>query len=197
MTTCPTPPTTTRYTPTIRPASTPTDWLEASALLHDYVEWLRAAAGVEPLDEQPALQPELADLPAHYDGARSELFVARLGPLAVGTVAIRTDDRGLAELKRLYLRPIARGSGLADRLVGVAVDAAAARGCHTVWLESLSGVMEPALAVYRRNGFVDGADEDRTIHLDGMVMLVRQTEPVPGDRTQRGRYSDGPANTTV
>ncbi len=164
---------------TIRPATTPSDWIETTALLHDYVEWLRAAVGVEPLDEQPALGPELADLAGHYGiDERSVLFVAHLGRQAVGTVAIRADGRGGAELKRMYLRPVARGGGLADRLVLTAVEAAAERGCHTIWLETMRGVMEPALTVYRRNGFTELDGGGRSSPLDGMVTLQRPTHPI-------------------
>lgn len=163
----------------------PIEWLEATALLHDYVEWLRAAVRVDPIAVQPALGRELADLAGQYDGQRSILFLAHLDlggrRLAAGTVAIRLDDDGGAELKRMYLRPMARGLGLADRLVAHAVAEAGARGARTVWLESLPGVMEPALAVYRRNGFVDAGGQ-RTIGVDGIVTLERPIPPEAADR---------------
>ncbi len=162
---------------TIRPPADPIDWLEATALVHDYVEWLRAAVGVEPLDAQPALADELADLAAQYDGRRSILFIAHLDRLAVGTVALRIDDEGRAELKRMYLRPVSRGLGLADRLLERAIAEAVSQGCHTMWLETLTGVMEPALAVYRRNGFTDAPDGSHTIPVDGMVTLARPLGP--------------------
>ncbi len=161
----------------IRVPSDPLDWFEASALLHDYVEWLRAAVGVEPLSAQPSLGDELQDLPAQYGDDRSTLFVAHLDRLAVGTVAVRTDGRGGAELKRMYLRPVARGIGLADRLVERAVMAATEQGCDSIWLESLPEVMAPALAVYRRNGFVDAPTGPSTIEVDGMVTLERRLGP--------------------
>ncbi len=176
----------------IRPPADPIDWLEATALLHDYVEWLRAAVGVEPLDAQPALRRELADLAGHYDGRRAVLFLATIDRLAVGTIAVRYPVDGptasaaaragtAAELKRMYLRPMARGLGLADRLVDRAVASAGSRGCTTIWLETLPGVMDPALAVYRRNGFVETADGSRSIGVDGIVTLERTVTPV--DRT--------------
>ncbi len=179
----------------IRVPSDPIDWLEASALMHDYVEWLRAAVGVEPLSAQPSLADELHDLPAQYGNDRSTLFLAYLDRLAVGTVAIRTDGRGGAELKRMYLRPVARGLGLADRLVERAVEAAAGRGCRSIWLESLPEVMAPALAVYRRNGFVDAPNGPSTIAVAGMVTLERRFEaeevggPAGSANLQSGRPS--------
>lgn len=158
---------------TVRRASRPGDWVEAAALLHDYIEWVGAVAGIDPLVEQPALVAELADLPGHYGGGRDTLFIGRLGDLAAGTVAVRCHDDGGAELKRMYIRPIARGRGLADRLVDRAVGAAVRRGCHTIWLESLPAVMAPAVAVYRRNGFVEIDGGGRTIGVDGVVTMER------------------------
>ncbi|MEM9134962.1 MAG: GNAT family N-acetyltransferase [Actinomycetota bacterium] len=166
----------------VRPPRSTDDWHQATALLHDYVEWLRAAVGVEPLDEQPAIATELADLAAVYDGRAARLFLAFDGPLAVGMVAVRPHDDGTAELKRLYLRPVARGRGLADRLVEQAVQAAADGGHRAIWLESMRGVMEPALAVYRRHGFGPAGVDRQTIVLDGMVVLERPVEPTPVGR---------------
>lgn len=163
----------------IRPPHSPDDWLQATALLHDYVEWLRAAVGVEPLDEQPALATELDDLAAAYDGRTARLFVALDGPMAIGMVALRLHDDGTAELKRLYLRPVARGRGLADRLVEAVLSAAADEGRHAVWLESMRGVMEPALAVYRRHGFASAQTDRQTIVLDDIVVLERPVHPAP------------------
>ena len=163
----------------IRTPTTTDDWFQATALLHDYVEWLRAAVGVEPLDEQPALRAELADLAAVYDGRLARLFLAFDGPLPVGMIAVRhhpgprSDDPGTAELKRMYVRPIARGRGLADALIDHVIQDAHRHGRSSVWLETMRGVMDPAIAVYRRNGFDPGADAERTIALDGMVVLER------------------------
>ncbi len=57
---------------------------------------------------------ELAALPGYYD----VLLVARddAGAL-VGSVAIKRLPDGSGELKRLYVRPSARGTGVADRLI--------------------------------------------------------------------------------
>ncbi len=163
---------------TIREPRSAFDWTQAAALLHDYVEWLRAAVGVEPLDEQPALRAELDDLSRVYDGVRARLVIAVDGDLAVGTAALRHHPDGTAELKRMYLRPVARGRGLADELLGRVVDDAVRDGARSIWLETMRGVMEPALAVYRRHGFEPARTAGRTIALDGMVVLERSLPPV-------------------
>ncbi len=135
------------------------------------MEWLRAAVGVEPLDEQPALAPELADPASVYDGSAAELFIAFEGLVAVGMAALRHHHDGRSELKRMYVRPIARGRGLADRLVEHLLRAAKQRDRRSVWLETIEDVMAPALAVYRRHGFEPASDVQQTITLDRIVVL--------------------------
>ena len=162
----------------IRSPADPIEWEQVRALLLDYTELLRAVARIEPLHEQPSLTRELASPERIYDGAAAVLLAAFRGGLAVGTVAVRVHAAGRAELKRMYVRPIARRSGLADRLIEAAAVAAGERGCHTIWLETLRGVMDPAIAVYRRNGFVDRADLPRTIALDNVVVMEREVASV-------------------
>jgi GNAT superfamily N-acetyltransferase len=131
----------------IRCAVTDADWQEAVALLHDHVEWMRAWTDFDPVAEQPSLVVELEQLAAHYRDEHAAMFLAAWGSTCVGTVAIRCQSDGSAELKRMYVRPVARGSGVADRLVGAAVDFASERGCRDVWLETVRGPMDPAIAV--------------------------------------------------
>jgi GNAT superfamily N-acetyltransferase len=158
----------------IRRAVTAADWRDAAALIHDHIEWMRGWAAIEPLAEQPALAAELGALRDHYcpssDGA---WFLGRWRNTAVGCVAIRVHDDGAAELKRMYVRPVARGKGLADQLVSAALAHAAERGCDMIWLETLRGAMDAAITVYRRNGFVL-AERSATIDVDRIVVLERR-----------------------
>jgi GNAT superfamily N-acetyltransferase len=157
----------------IRPACNHADWEQAAALLHDHAEWIRLAVGIDLAVEQPSFGDELASLPAHYDGTQGALFLAYGGGTAVGLVAVRGHDDGSAELKRMYVRPVARGQGIADRLVDAVLDFAAARGWRTIWLETMVGVMDPAIAVYRRNGFDQTSEQGRDLVLDGVVVMER------------------------
>src|SRR5262245_15523965 len=65
------------------------DWVDASALLHEYIDWVRDATEFEPVDVQPELVAELADVQGCYSRGDTMLFVARSGDDAVGTVALR------------------------------------------------------------------------------------------------------------
>jgi ribosomal protein S18 acetylase RimI-like enzyme len=94
---------------------------------------------------------ELAALPGYYD----VLLVARddAGEL-VGSVAIKRlpDDSG--ELKRLYVRPSARGTGLGRRLASSAVERAREHGYSLLRLDTLPA-MEAARGIYRSLGFLE------------------------------------------
>lgn len=158
----------------VRRAVTDADWQEAVALLHDHVEWMRAWTEFDPVAEQPSLVDELEQLDAYYRGEHAALFLAGWRSTWVGTVAIRCERDGSAELKRMYVRPVARGRGVADRLVGAAVDFASERGCRDVWLETVSGPMDPAIALYRRNGFVDAPARPATLGMPGILVMECQ-----------------------
>ena len=47
------------------------------------------------------------------------------------------------------------------------------RQCHTVWLETVRGAMDPAIAVYRRNGFAESATRPPTLSVDGVIVMER------------------------
>ncbi len=70
----------------------------------------------------------------------------------VGCVALRRRDDGEYEIKRMYVRPDARGCGLGDRLLEAVERRAAELGATRVKLET--GTAQPeAIAVYERNGY--------------------------------------------
>jgi ribosomal protein S18 acetylase RimI-like enzyme len=98
-------------------------------------------------------EEELAALPGYYD----VLLVARddAGAL-VGSVAIRRLPDHSGELKRLYVRRPARGTGLGKRLASLAVERARDRGYALLRLDTLP-VMEAAQGIYTSLGFEPAA----------------------------------------
>ena len=74
------------------------------------------------------------------------------GQQAVGCAAVVVDGTQ-GELKRMYLRPAARGQGLAQQLMQVLEAAAAGMGCRQLCLET-GPYQTEALAFYARAGFV-------------------------------------------
>ncbi len=79
------------------------------------------------------------------------LVVYRAG-MPVGCGAVRLLDVETAEVKRMYVRPIARGSGLGRRLLAALEVEARALGVRRLVLET--GIRQTAaLALYRTMGF--------------------------------------------
>jgi GNAT superfamily N-acetyltransferase len=130
------------------------------ALIHALNEELR---GIYP---QPGATHFRIDPGEVAEGRGVFLVVYREGA-PVGCGAVRLLDAGAAELKRMYVRPAARGAGLGRRLVGELEARARALGARRLVLET--GVHQAAaLALYRSAGF-------RPIPLYGEYRLSPET----------------------
>jgi putative acetyltransferase len=100
-------------------------------------------------------EDELERLPGEYvAAARGAFLVADDGDGLVGCVALRAFSAESCEMKRLYVDPRARGSGLGRRLVESVLDRARAFGYEKMLLDTLP-LMQTAQALYRRIGFVE------------------------------------------
>jgi GNAT superfamily N-acetyltransferase len=97
---------------------------------------------------------ELAGLPGAYDAPHGALLGARAGGTLAGCVALRRIDDERGELKRLYVRPDERRTGLGLALAEAAIDEARRLGYRRILLDTTPG-MEKAQALYERLGFVD------------------------------------------
>lgn len=91
--------------------------------------------------------------PAEVAEGRGAFLVARRGGTPVGCGAVRLLDAGTGELKRMYVAPAARGTGVGRRLVEALEAEARALGARRLVLETGTR-QHAALALYRATGFV-------------------------------------------
>jgi GNAT superfamily N-acetyltransferase len=107
------------------------------------------------------VEKDLAEISGRYGGERGGFWVAEEEAVVVGSVAIRPKEGTTCELKRLYLRPNKRGSGLGQKLYEHAEAFARSAGYDRIWLDS-SRRFARAHKLYERNGFVllDQLDND-------------------------------------
>ncbi len=95
-------------------------------------------------------------LPGEYQTPHGALLLALGARSVAGVVALRrvaiTDAPGAFEIKRLYVRPDARGQGAGRALVEAVLAQARKLGAQVAVLETLA-VMPEALALYAGLGF--------------------------------------------
>jgi ribosomal protein S18 acetylase RimI-like enzyme len=99
---------------------------------------------------------ELANLGTMYVAPAGRLLLARGDEQIVGCVGVRRLSASACEMKRLYVRAIARGFGVGRRLAEASVEAAQELGYETILLDTLT-TMGAAQALYRSLGFRETA----------------------------------------
>ena len=97
-------------------------------------------------------EAELAGLPGDYAPPRGRIFLATLDGAVAGCAALRPLAAGDCEMKRLYLRPAARGAGAGRALALAVIDAARGLGYRRILLDTLPE-MAAAQSLYARLGF--------------------------------------------
>lgn len=128
---------------------------ELSDILRDYlapvVDSFRREVGLD-LDVDALVRATMGNIGAYLppDG---RLFLARddAGRL-VGTIFLKRIRPDAAEIKRLFVRPEARGTGLGRRLSEAAIAEARAMGMKSVLIDT-SVWLTTAQALYRSMGF--------------------------------------------
>lgn len=130
----------------IHVASTPEDVAQARDLFREYADWLKVDLCFQ------GFERELATLPGDYAPPDGRLLLAWHHEKPVGCIALHRVDATTGEVKRLYVRPEARGSRTGRRLVEQVIAAARAIGYRRLVLDTLPQ-MAQAQALYRSFGF--------------------------------------------
>lgn len=136
----------------IRQVSGSLDVALARSLFEEYARWL---------DEDLCFQgfaQELATLPGSYAPPRGRLLLAGPAGDAFGCVALRPlhdgDEGDVAEVKRLYVQPRARGQRWGRRLATQVIAEAIAIGYSELKLDTLQRMPE-ARTLYESLGFAE------------------------------------------
>lgn len=151
--------------PVIRDAEGAADMETVRELFIEYQAAINVDLCFQGFDE------EVSSLPGRYVRPLGCLLLAFDGDRAAGVVGMWLLDDGVAEMKRLYVRPPWRNCGLGRRLALAVVDAAGDAGYKSLYLHTLE-FMTGARKLYRSMGFVDIPAYD-DIPMDGSLYMER------------------------
>lgn len=129
------------------------EWIpDVRAMFLEYAQSLGIDLGFQDFDR------EVADLPGEYNRVLGKgcLLVAAMEGRMAGVVACRSwhhhIENATCEMKRLYVRPEFRGTGLGEALARAVIDEARRLGYAKMRLDSLPS-MEKAIRLYESLGF--------------------------------------------
>lgn len=97
---------------------------------------------------------ELQTLHEIYSPPKGCIILAKQNDRTVGCVALKPIDKGVCEMKRLYVRQEARGTGLGRKLVKELIAFAKKSAYKSMKLDTVSKLKE-AIQLYRSLGFIE------------------------------------------
>ena len=169
----------------IRLATSSEDIEHARELMRNYARWTEIDLWFQDFEG------ELAALPGKYSAPGGGLWLADMdsspapvgAPISlpvgvqkgppVGVVAIRALADAACELKRLWVEPDAKGTGLGRELARTAIAFARTAGYQEMKLDTLKNRMPAAIALYRSLGFVDAKPYTHNPEPDVLFMTLK------------------------
>jgi putative acetyltransferase len=128
----------------VRIAPEPFDSPDASALRAELAADIASRYG---RDTEPGIKPTAADI--------TVFLVARdAAGAAIGCGALRELDGGVVEIKRMYVRPAARGAGIGRAVLAALEAESHRRGFDRVLLET-GTLQHEAIRLYERAGYAE------------------------------------------
>lgn len=158
----------------IKHAHNPLEIEEVRRLFREYEAYL---------DEDLCFQSfeqELADLPGKYAPPGGALLIAVHKNRTVGCVGLRELADSVCEMKRLFVRPEARGLGLGRKLAAQIIAVARSLGYTLMLLDTLARLTE-AMQLYETLGFHTTAPYYNN-PLPGVVYLELKLSGPTGDQ---------------
>jgi putative acetyltransferase len=129
-------------------AETPEQIATARELMMEYATALGFDLCFQNFDE------ELRALPGKYAPPAGRLLLATWNGQAAGLVAMRAlEEKGTCEMKRLFVRPGFRGKSLGRVLAEKVIAEARQAGYTRMRLDTIQGIMDSAIGLYRELGF--------------------------------------------
>jgi len=133
---------------TIHPARFPEQLDQVRGILCEYAASLDFQLCFQSFDQ------ELAGLPGAYAPPAGRCLIAMEDGQIAGIVALRALEEGACEMKRLFVRPAFRRTGLGRRLAEAIVAEARAAGYRVMRLDTVPA-MQRAQRLYEGLGFKD------------------------------------------
>ncbi|MEP7163061.1 MAG: GNAT family N-acetyltransferase [Ferruginibacter sp.] len=120
----------------------------AASLFREYAAWLNIDLSFQKFTE------ELQDLQKMYAPPEGGIILSKNEQLFSGCIAIRKIDEVIAELKRMYVKPVFQHRGIGTGLLNEAILLAEKYGYKKIRLDTLSNMMT-AISLYKQNGFYE------------------------------------------